>query len=143
MLNTASVLMMIIIVGNVAAAFLSPELRDEGGMDQFDEPLFGEMLWEVAGVSSPGGLGALAASFFMALTVYGLLRGSPWEMAAMFFVGAELTFKVVNMIGNILQGDPITHSLIAFIMLVVETVIIFLLFFAYRDRTREGDLVPG
>ncbi|NJL56984.1 hypothetical protein HC928_18905 [bacterium] len=126
-----------IVFMNLFAAIAVPGIvsADEGTGQQAE--IFGaEMLRTIGAFDTPVGLGVMVVSAVLLTMAFGLLNNRSWEVAAMFFLGADITLKLVNIAAMLATGGAFADTLLAFGIIAVEAGLIGVLFRRYVDNRR-------
>jgi hypothetical protein len=98
-----------------------------------------EMIEDIGGLTSNTGIAVIAISLIMFVIAVGLFTGRNWQLGAMMALGADITFKLLNIIAQLVIGEPITDYLLAIVVILIECVAIGLLF---RDWRRNQVNAP-
>ncbi len=146
--NVVAVVILIIVVINFVSVFavieapdVPPIPADEAGQTQPEAEA--ELIRGVGGLTTPAGLGVLFTTLGLAGMGVGLLLNRRWEVGAMFFLGADIFFKILNIISQftILEfADP--NILLALGLIIVESVLIVVLFFVWQRSDPSKEIAP-
>lgn len=146
--NLVAVVMLILAVVNLVSVFAVVEAPDTPPVpaaeaEEVESPAETELIRGVGGLTTPAGLGVLFTSIGLAGMAIGLLMNRRWEVGAMFFLGADIFFKILNIISQltILEfTDP--NILLAIGLIVVESILIVLLFNAWQRSDPSKEVAP-
>lgn len=132
----AAVIVIVILINIFSVLAVIPGANipplDAPAADEVDSPVQAELV-DTAGLTTPGGLGVFLSSLFLAVISYGLFRNRPWEAMAMLFLGADIFFKVLNIISHFATlGFNHPNILLSIVMIVVESALIVMLFFNWQ-----------
>lgn len=111
---------------NVEDPLLSP---DEAGDDVRDE-----LVEDVGGLTSPTGLATLVSTIFLIGLTIGLAFGRPWELGAMFFLGADASFKLLNLISQLTTGKSLGDTLPSILLIGLDIALILGVFGHWRSN---------
>lgn len=140
---------MVLLVGlNLASALLpinpgSGELTQP--VEQIDEgvpaanELEEDLIEGVGGLTTNTGIAVITVSLIMFMIAIGLFTGRGWQMGAMLALGADISFKLVNIIAQLAIGEGLGDVWLSVVVIVVEAAAIGLLF---RDWSRNRDYAP-
>lgn len=122
---------------NLFAALATPPAVSAADGESAISPLFGaEMIRTIGGLNTPVGLGVMVVSAVFIMLGFGLWNERPWEVAAMFFLGADITLKIVNITAMLATGGAPADSLLALGVILVEMGLIGVLYRRYvANRT--------
>jgi uncharacterized membrane protein len=113
------------------------EQVDEGVAN--DAALEDELVEDIGGLTSNTGIAVIVISLLMIVIAVGLFTGRGWQLGGMLALGADISFKLLNIIAQLAIGDPITDYWLPIAFILVEAVAIGLLF---RDWNRNRAYAP-
>jgi len=93
-----------------------------------------EMIRPIGSLATPTGLGIAVVTMVLLALAFGLLNARNWEVGAMFFLGADITLKLVNVISVIATGDALVNTLLTLGIVAVEAGLILALYRRYAAR---------
>jgi hypothetical protein len=132
----AAVIMIFLAMLNFAASFAifapggpQPVLPPEAEAEL--SPAQGSLIQDVGGTTSPTGIAVFVISLIFVLVAVGLLSGRGWRLGAMMALGADITFKIINIVVQLLVGNPTFGTLPAIAIVIVEIILIGML---WSDR---------
>lgn len=139
-----AIIMLVIAAINLASVFsvieapnAPPVPADEA--PNVEAPVEAELIRGVGGLTSPAGLGVLFTTLGLGVTAVGLLTRRPWEMGAMFFLGADIFFKLLNVISQLtILAFSNLNIILGIALMLIESALILTLFYLWRDRQQES-----
>ncbi len=146
--NLVAVVMLILAVVNFISVFAVVEAPDTPPVpaaeaDEVEPEAETELIRGVGGLTSPAGLGVLFTSIGLAGMGVGLLMNRRWEVGAMFFLGADIFFKILNIISQLTILDFTNPNiLLAIGLMIVEGILIVLLFYAWQRSDPSKEVAP-
>lgn len=111
---------------NVEDPLLAP---DESGDDVRDE-----LVEDVGGLTSPTGLATLVSTIFLIILSIGLAFSRPWELGLMFFLGADASFKLVNLVSQLTTGKSLGDTLPSMFLIGLDLALILAVFWHWRSN---------
>jgi hypothetical protein len=144
----AGAVMIVLALVNFAAQFaIFPTRGDEvvppnaENSQDFTEstaaPIQDNIIQNIGGLTSPTGISVIVISMIFLAVASGLLRGKPWGVAAQLALGADITFKLINIVSMLAVGSTLIEMFPAVIIIIIEAAVIFLLF-KYRATDAAG-----
>lgn len=107
--------------------------------EEADDSVQGELIEDVGGLTSPTGIASLVTSVILIGLSIGLAFDRPWEFGLMFFLGADATFKLVNLISQLAIGKPLSDVLPSALLFALDAALIAGLFQHWRWRRTQPD----
>lgn len=111
---------------DVEDPFLAP---DESGNNVRDV-----LVEDVGGLTSPTGLATLVSTIFLVILSIGLAFNRPWELALMFFLGADASFKLLNLISQLTTGKSLVDTLPSLALIGLDIALILGVFWHWRSN---------
>jgi uncharacterized membrane protein len=99
-----------------------------------------EMIEDVGGLTSNTGIAVIVISLIMFVIAVGLFTGRNWQLGGMMALGADISFKLLNIIAQLVIGDPITDFWLPILVILVECIAIGLLFRDWRRNQANAPL---
>ena len=130
-----STILLSIVFMNVFAALVTPSIASVNAGDS-NIPAGYELIRTVGGLDTPIGLSVIVASTMLLVIALAIWQSRPWEIAAMFFLGADITLKLVNITALLATGGAFTDTLLAFGVILVEVGLIGVLYRRYTANRR-------
>lgn len=133
---TSLVLFSLVFVNLFAALAAPPTVSAADGEGAVSALAGTDMIRAIGALNTPVGLGVMIVSAVFIMLGFGLWNERPWEVAAMFFLGADITLKLVNIIALLATGGAFVDTLLAFGVILVEVGLIGVLYRRYTANRR-------